>query len=60
MGNRDTTQHILKLMRLVLVVVSILTLWNVARILLGVQMPIFVVAQYDMRPVLNVGDLAIL
>jgi len=57
---KDATQHILKLMRLGLIVVSVLTFWNVIRVVVGVEMPIFVVAQYDMRPVLNVGDLAIM
>lgn len=47
-------------MRLLIIVASVSTFWNVLRIVSGINAPIFVVAQYDMRPVLNVGDVVVL
>lgn len=47
-------------MRLLIIVTSVMALWNIVKVAAGVETPIFVVAQYDMRPALNLGDVILM
>lgn len=59
-SNAVVNQVILKLLRLVMIVVSVALSWRVLEMVKGVRLSLFIVTQEDLRPAFEVGDLVVM